>query len=101
MYNKDVELTRRRWLKETANKATIMAVAGIAATLPITQRAAAAQLTSQAAAGYVDQPAADGDHCAICQFFIAGTGGPSSSGTCQAVAGSINPQGHCSFFSPR
>jgi hypothetical protein len=101
MFDNDLELTRRRWLKETANKATIMVVAGIGATLPVSQRAAAAQLTSQAAAGYVDQPAADGDHCAACQFFIAGAGGSSGPGTCQAVAGSINPQGHCSFFSPK
>jgi hypothetical protein len=101
MYDKDVELTRRRLLKETSNKATIILVAGIGATLPMRQCAAAAQLASQAAAGYVDQPAADGDHCAACQFFIVGSGGPSGFGTCQAVAGSINPQGHCSFFSPK
>jgi hypothetical protein len=101
MYDNDVELTRRRWLRETATKVTVMIVASICATLPLPQRAAAAELTSQAEAGYMDQPAADGDHCAVCQFFIAGSGGPTGFGTCQAVAGSINPQGHCSFFSPK
>jgi len=53
-------------------------------------------VSSKEAANYTPD-GSPSEHCSICLHWFVGTI-PSAEGTCQIVAGSINPSGWCRYF---
>jgi hypothetical protein len=46
---------------------------------------------------YVEQSLRASSHCSNCRFYTAGAA--NACGTCQLIAGPINPGGYCNLFS--
>jgi hypothetical protein len=46
---------------------------------------------------YVEHSVRASSHCSSCRFYTAGAAG--GCGTCQLIAGPINPDGYCNLFS--
>ena len=77
-------------------------VPAVALAIGLTAEAAtAAPGLTQAAAKYQKTPK-NGQHCAGCQLYVpAKTNPTTANGTCQAVQGSISPNGWCQLYAPK
>jgi hypothetical protein len=77
---------------------------GSAAALAVAMTARAAEAApglTQAAAKYQTTPK-NGQHCAGCQLYIPAKTNPTTAkGACQAVQGSISPNGWCQLYAPK
>jgi hypothetical protein len=97
----DRPMNRRTWIKDMAGKAALAGMAGMAvATQKISPARADSNLASQSSAGYMAAPGPAGAHCAICTLFVPASD-PTAPGTCQAVAGTISPNGYCNYYSAK
>ncbi|MDD2878032.1 MAG: high-potential iron-sulfur protein [Acidiphilium sp.] len=85
---------RRALLKKAAGLSAAIAAAGMVAT----QSAKAAGM-AKSAVQYQDTPK-DGHRCDGCALYIPGASA-TAKGTCKAVAGSIDPAGWCTLWSPK
>ena len=55
-----------------------------------------AAVTNRTTQQYVEHSVRASSHCSACRFFTAGAAG--ACGTCQLIAGPINPDGYCNLF---
>jgi hypothetical protein len=95
MNDKDISITRRRWLFGAGIAASAAPIV-----LALTPSAAkAAGKTAKADVGYQYMPHGD-QHCGLCASFIPGDS-PQGAGTCQIVDGIIPQNGWCPLFSKR
>jgi hypothetical protein len=118
----NTDLSRRQFLQRTAilgaaiGGSSLLAACGQAATTPSTAAGQGAQptglnctdvsaLTDQQKARraelqYVEKSQTAGQTCANCRRFVPPTQA-NQCGTCSAVAGPINPEGHCAAWAAK
>lgn len=85
---------RRALLKKAAGLSAAIAAVGTVAT-----QAAKAAGMAKSAVQYQSKPK-DGHQCDGCALYVPGAS-KTAMGTCKAVAGSIDPTGWCSLWSPK
>jgi hypothetical protein len=93
MHTKDTRATRRTILLSAAG------LAGLPA-LMAAQSASAAGTVPQASAHYQPKPNANGQHCALCNYYLPGKTA-TAVGSCKLVAGAIAPTGWCQLFAAK